>query len=283
MIKEKTSEEQREIFNSFNFWVLYNSLTDDPERYVTSFWLNKTNKIMEDFRKELPYDFLNNSIIHNTMIADYKRAELLYIEKRVEEEEIKKMVIESNVGGIGITDKNELQTSGNTIHHLHHIIKYVDYTHSAIDDMESVLEWSRGYGNMAKLFKRINSNLTYNIVDLKLFSTIQYIYLSCIFGKEHVNLIRKNCDIEKGKINIIPLDTIINGDVEFSVDLFVSTWALSESPKEAIRFLKEKNTYGASSFLMACMCCDSDIKYLISNKCYEVGISFLPEHCYLFK
>ena len=100
---------------------------------------------------------------------------------------------------------------------------------------------------------RINPRATYTIIDLPIFSFIQALYLSTVFGHEKINIISNvNHDIQKEKINIIPLNEGVLRKLALSkTELFVSTWALSESSEYAQRFVKASSFFNADYLLLA--------------------------------
>ncbi len=122
-------------------------------------------------------------------------------------------------------------TSHNSIHHLYHIIRFLRKTKLKLKGIKTIIEWGGGYGNLAKIFGRLaEENKTYIIIDLPLMCCIQWIYLTTILGENKVNLIQNSDEkIAVGKINLLPVCFI--DKYELKGDLFVSTWALTESSK----------------------------------------------------
>lgn len=141
-------------------------------------------------------------------------------------------------------------TSHNSIHHLYHLFRFATSRGSKIGDIDSVVEWGGGYGNMAKLFRRMNEHVTYVILDTPLFSCLQWLYLGTVFGPEAVNLLEKTTDeIIPGKVNCVSIGLVPH--VRISCNLFISTWALSESSRFSQDFVIERHWFDARHLLLA--------------------------------
>lgn len=303
---------QKEIFDSLSekFCKLYNEIPPDPIEYITPFWQERLNNLRNDFSGCIPYDFLNNKTIKFTMFVDYceyNKIEYAYLKKHLSGTELKRLLTEDDVGKPNtnvIADEKGIVTSGNTIHHLYHIMRYLEELMEGFGNWEkigSIVEWGGGYGNMAKLFYRLNrfanyrffkENLTYIMIDTALFSCIQWIYLSSILGEDKVKIITKPGDmLERRKINIVPLSAIAdNKDFIWDIDLFISTWAISESTERARQFLIDRKCFNANRFLIAHQCQGKDFpeaekitELINSDKYYHEEISFIPGNYYLFK
>lgn len=117
------------------------------------------------------------------------------------------------------------------------------------------MEVGGGYGNMAKIFKKMRADATYIIIDIPLFSYIQTVYLKSIFGSESVNMVHgTEPQLKKGKINLVPLDKkillLIDKNIT-NVDLFISTWALSESNEYMQNCIRSIDYFKSKYLLMA--------------------------------
>ncbi|MBN2302261.1 MAG: hypothetical protein JXN60_07085, partial [Lentisphaerae bacterium] len=143
-------------------------------------------------------------------------------------------------------------TSHNTIHHLHHLARYAHDQQFSFDEADTVVEWGGGYGNLAKLYRRLApKGGTYIIFDVPLLSCVQWLYLSTTLGENAAHLITKpNEEIVLGKINLVP--TVFRDSFkEIRADLFISTWALSESGRDSQDYVVGLNWYGAKRLLLA--------------------------------
>ncbi|MFC1649082.1 hypothetical protein ACFL2C_00005, partial [Patescibacteria group bacterium] len=71
-----------------------------------------------------------------------------------------------------------------------------------------------------------------------------------IFGKNEVVFLDEHDKaIKKGKINVIPLGTL--DKVRIKCDLFISTWALSESSKHSHKYVVSRKWFGARRVFLA--------------------------------
>ncbi len=223
-------------------------------KYATSFWANYNLQIEKIMLPVPPFSFLENSIISRTMFVAaggmWLNKELAFLEKNVPVEKLKTVLEEDYVGDPLLLNAAYL-TSHNSIHHLHHLIRFIYKTHCNIEQINTVVEWGGGYGNMAKLFKRFKSSkCTYIIVDTPLFSCIQWLYLASIFGEEDIKILKNDDDgIEKNKINLIPVCFVNLHNI--TADLFISTWALSESSKYSLEYVISRNWFNSKQFLLA--------------------------------
>ena len=211
-----------------------------------------------------------------------------FLEKSIPKKELFKFLQEDYVGIPTLINSLYL-TSPNGIHHLYHLVKFQEKTKTNFDEMNTIIEWGGGYGNMAKLLKRMVPKVTYIIIDLPLMSCLQWIYLATIFGETSINLLDNiNKKIKKGKINLLPVCFLRYYDL--NADIFIATWSLNESSKYAQDYVGSLNFFNAKHLLLA--------YHKISQKLPDSGrigeiakvhgaviipIEFLPGHYYALK
>ena len=134
--------------------------------------------------------------------------------------------------------------------HLYHFIRFFDKELVDIKQINTVVEWGGGYGSQARIFKRLKHQSTYIIIDTPLMSCIQWLYLSAILGEKDINIIQESTSsIHTGKINLLPLNFIRQHEIQS--DLFLSTWALSESSKYSQDYVINHNWYSSKHLLLA--------------------------------
>ncbi|MHA1768076.1 MAG: putative sugar O-methyltransferase [Promethearchaeota archaeon] len=223
------------------------------DRYILPRWIKYSNELKKEILPYPPFSFLNNPIIKKTMFiskASYNKNELKYLKKNLTHKELKSLLLEDYIGKSHLSSIRYF-TSGNTIHHLYHLIRYFNKLYCNLHDIDTVIEWGGGYGNLAKIFYRLyKRRITYIIIDLPLFSCIQWLYLSTIFGEKNINLIQTRKDrLLKNKINLIPVN-FINSYV-LKGTLFISTWALSESNKYCQDMVFRSNWFNCPHLLLA--------------------------------
>lgn len=237
------------------FSSIYGRLKEhDVGKFTTPLWENFNAELERIFLPNPPFSFLKNKIIRDTMFVavggNWLKKELAFLEEKISRNELKFLLQEDYVGE-PILSNSKYLTSHNTIHHLYHFARFLARTHCNLDQIDRVVEWGGGYGNMAKIFKRLKAKpFTYIIIDTPLFSCIQWIYLTTILREENVNLI-ENCedDIRDEKINLVPLCFLDCHAI--SSELFISTWALSESSRYSQDYVANHEWFNSKHILVA--------------------------------
>jgi hypothetical protein len=137
------------------------------------------------------------------------------------------------------------------VHHLFHLQRFADATGVEPGALGVVVEWGAGYGNLAKLLRRLHGGpLTYVAIDTPLFACLQWLYLASILGLEAVHLAGEREDrVEPGKVTLVPVQRA--GALDVDADLFISTWALNESPEPAQDLVVDRDWYDAQHLLLA--------------------------------
>jgi len=250
--------DQMMVFNALqnNFSDNHDNLKKyDISQFTTPLWEDYNSNLEKIFLPSPPFSFLQNKIIIGTMFLCARRGkalneEIKFLEDKIDENTLKNVLQEDYVGDPIISSSKYL-TSHNSIHHLYHIIRFLDKTKCDLNQINTVVEWGGGYGNMAKIFKRLNSApSTYIIIDTPLFSCIQWLYLTTILGEQNINLVKSPEDtIHIGKINLIPLCFLDHHKI--SADLFISTWALSESSRYSQDYVVNHNWFNTKHMLLA--------------------------------
>lgn len=224
------------------------------DKFTTPLWKKFNNSVKKSLLPVPPFNFLNDSTIMLSMFATaggrWLKKEISSLENKIDKKKLKDILQEDYVGDPLLLNSYYL-TSHTVVHHLHHFVEFLDKTKTKIDDLNTIVEWGGGYGSLIRILKRFNSKKrTYIIIDTPLFSCLQWIYLATIFGEKEVNFILSSKDkIKENKINILPVSFL--NDIKFKADLFISTWALSESSKYSQDFVLKKNWFGAKRILLA--------------------------------
>jgi hypothetical protein len=162
----------------------------------------------------------------------------------------KRLLREDCIGLPNITDAKWL-TSANRAHHASHLAAYLRAKGRPLWEAGCVAEWGGGYGNMARLIRRMNPRCTYIIFDLPEILALQYVYLTAVEGEEP-HLLSPTEQIAIGKVNLVASYAALAGEVVTPMcDAFISTWALSESPASAQTAVLDRRFFGASAVLMA--------------------------------
>ena len=228
---------------------------NDLDQFVTPFWHQFNAQLLKTLYPIPPLDFLRNPIISSTMVVTREGAllktELAYLEHAYQKTTLKDTLYEDPVGKPLIVN-SEYRTSHNSIHHTYHLARFFKTTRTTPDSFSTIIEWGGGYGNLAKIYRRLtNRPHTWIILDTPLFSTLQWLYLSSIFGEKIIRLItHPNQEILSGGINLLPI-TLVK-EFNLNADLFISTWAISESSIASQDFVaKERNWFHAPHLLLS--------------------------------
>lgn len=248
---------QRVTFNALqnNFPNIYNKLKKyNITQFTTSLWEEYNTKLEKTFLPYPAFSFLSDPTIVNTMFVTaggkWLKEELTFLEKKITKDKLKVLLQEDYVGDPLLLSSTYL-TSHNSIHHLYHLIRFLDKTRCNLDKIDTIVEWGGGYGNMAKIFRRLKSPPpTYIIIDTPLFSGVQWLYLTTILGEESVNLLQNPKDtIHAEKINLLPICFVDRHKI--NADLFISTWGLSESSKYSQDYVVTHEWFNAKHILLA--------------------------------
>lgn len=248
---------QRKIYSriSKNFEKKYQKLrTYNIEKFTTPLWKKYNARLEKAILPYPPFSFLQDPTIMITMFATsggkWLSSELSYLEKRLPKKKLK-YLLEEEYAGDPLLLNSDYLTSHTSVHHLYHFVKYLQFSKTDFNRISTIVEWGGGYGNMIRILKKFEKKAhTYIMIDTPLLCTLQWLYLSSIFGEKEVNLILSPKDkIVKKKINIVSLSFLDNFKIK--ADLFISTWALSESSKYSQDFVLKSNWFGAEHLLLA--------------------------------
>lgn len=220
-------------------------------------WGSWSGKIRKSFKKSLPINFLDNPLISFTMVFQRNKgvkqteARISNIKKIFNLDLMQKILLEDYIGCPTISN-SFFKTSANRAHHTLHLASYFQATKKYFWESSSIIEFGGGYGNMARLIRKMNPNLTYIIVDLPELLALQYVYLGSLESEENLNIISSKSDsIKIGKINLISSNLIYSNEISIHAESFISTWALSECPNFLQKFVIENDFFSASNILIA--------------------------------
>ena len=182
-------------------------------------------KFFAEINKKYDYDYLTPFWLHRSLILE-KALEILH---------------ETIIVG------DSFNMVGNTRKYLKHIKIYEMLCHG-FDKTKSILEWGGGVGMMCNIVMRKFKNIqTYIIIDIPIMIYIQKYYFA--LKKIPVNIINEKCkDIVPG-INLVSLPFI--EDIEFASDMFLSTWAISESGQKSLQYASARRLFNCKHLLIA--------------------------------
>lgn len=227
---------------------------NNVNRFVTKLWIEYNTKVEKNLLPYPSFSFLQDPTIMLTMFdtagGEWLKKQISYLEDNISKKELKFLLEEDYVGDPLLLSKKYL-TSHTSIHHLIHLIKFLNVTKCKLNNIKTIVEWGGGYGNMIKILKKFKKTpTTYIMIDTPLFSCLQWLYLSTVFGENNINLLKNKKDkIIKSKVNILPVSLL--EEYKIKGDLFISTWALSESSKYSQDYVIKKNWFSSKHLLLA--------------------------------
>lgn len=139
----------------------------------------RRKQLRELVLKDDPRRFLSWRVITATMFVNYApyiRQELIDLMNRSWHTRWKVVIRENNVG----MPENHflyLGSSGNQIHHAYHLAQFERHTGLQIENMDMIIEFGGGYGNMARMAYRVGFKGKYLIYDLPEFYALQKFFL----------------------------------------------------------------------------------------------------------
>lgn len=290
---------KRYQISSFNilkhqFAPMYSELTKyDIQHHIIPMWKDFLSKIEKAFLPYPPFNFLKDPVVGHTMFVDsggnWFKQEISFLEKKQTKNNLNALLQEDFVGGPDRIYPKHL-TSHNSVHHLYHLLRFSEKTNCDLASMTDIIEWGGGYGNLVKILHRLQGGTaTYTIIDLPLFSCLQWLYLSTILGTDQTHILKNPHDtIMRGKINLVPLCFLENLNIKG--DLFISSWALSESSRYSQDYVVQHDWFEAKHILIAYHDDDNSLpdSCRIGKCAKESGatiedIDFLPGQHYAFR
>lgn len=216
-LPEPTREEQH-YMNEFKerMQSLVNEFEDQnavPE------WKVYSKKILDltlkdDVRRFLRWKPIQESM--NVSFAIFLKKELKFLKNNNWDVRWKKAIKENSFGS-PIPFIYYKKSSGNLIHHAYHIAKFEKMMEMSVNNLDYVVEFGAGYGSMCRLFRQLGFKGKYVLFDLPYFSLLQSFYLNGIG-------LKGTCISDMNE-----LKQIISNEVNEN-SMFLSTWALSETP-----------------------------------------------------
>ncbi len=238
-------------------------------------WDDWAKEIRSAFAGGLPANFLRHPRIAGTMVFSGFAAmkERLATVSTAFGEAATPLLKEDAIGRPRILD-SRLLTSANRAHHTYHLASYQLQTGVSVFDGGSFLEWGGGYGSMARLVRKRSPRVTYVIVDLAPILAMQYVYLSALESEDALHVLtERSPTVAAGKINLVPASLALSGALQFRPNLFLSTWAATESPSDVQDAIATADFFGARHILLAYA---KDASNRLAAPALARGCSLLP-------
>lgn len=251
-----------------------------PE-YVRPDWAARNADLERHLLPVPPADFLRHPAIRFQMFVDDRVVphELPYVRRRLGDD---RLLAEDPVGCPPVLPVAGVMTSSNTVHQLFHLLRYEEATGRRISEFGTVVEWGGGFGSLIRLLvRRHGGQPTCVVVDTPVFTAVQWLYLTSIFGEDAV-VVHDHAPVRpvRGRINLIPVGLATEIDVD--ADLFISNWALNESTPAAQRDVLASRWFGAAALLLAMHAGDplTEVVLRVGARPVPLG-DFMPGQQYL--
>ena len=210
-------------------------LSPEDQPYVTPAWRSNYSAFLHEFEDGIGEDFLvklwerGGFFVGDLALATYER---IFCFEHFGEEATRRLLDEPDLQVV-TWHRDGYDLDPTSLHHLYHLGFWEQQTHKDLRDLNSVIEWGGGYGSLARICKKRNPHLDYLIVDLPLLSAIQKRYLAA----SHMTVKHRR-----------PSEMMDRG---LTADLFVATWSLDESSRDAQRLVRSTNYFRAPHILLA--------------------------------
>jgi len=177
---------------------------------IIEYWENNCKKLEDKLKLEDISDFLQWNFIRIAMFHIPNIEELNALKRSKYWDKWNKGLVEHPFGKPEYYSPYPI-SSGNLVHHMYSLLQIARFAEFEVTDLKSIYEFGGGYGSFCRMLRNLDYKSHYTIYDLPVFSHLQRMYL------EHV------------KGNTFGTDFINEVD-KMEVDLFISLWAIEETP-----------------------------------------------------
>jgi len=231
----------RKLLSFLSFWYQNKIISHKKDEKIRNYILKKIKlskidkknlkKTHQEFNKEIS-QLISNSDLKNFLRKNFIQKmfflqnrffvykELKILQKSKKWNFYKNLLKEDDIGN-PIRYFLYPYSSGNLINHVYHLNIFEDeFKINLKKDIKKVFEFGGGYGCMARIFSKINSNIRYTCFDTHNVNLLQYYYLK--HNNLDVGFENKNTYFLTSKFH-----KIMNNS-----NLFIANWSLSETPLE---------------------------------------------------
>lgn len=209
----------------------------NSDESASDVWNANIEELRRRVLEEDPRRFLQWPVITRSMTCHYARfvyRELRHLRRRDDFCARWKDAIREDVIGNGVRYPMYPKSSGTRIHHAYHLARFEEVTQRRISDLDCIIEFGGGYGDMCRVAHNLGFEGKYIIFDLAPFSELQKFYLRSLLLPvlEPSDIIDHNKGICCLSDNNLIHDLCIKhfGQSSEANRLFIGTWSLSETP-----------------------------------------------------
>lgn len=217
--------------------------------FIHPYWQDKSSAIAQDVILANPdQNFLMKSYIPGHMIrmgvTPTSAYEVSYLQTKISErtKTLLKSFQDTTTGGIP-WDCHDFNCSINSLEMLFYLARILENKSSL--SIKTIVEFGGGFGALARVTKQIIPDATYFIIDLPELIALQYIYLKT--SLPHATLFAHTTlptQFEAHAFHLIP--TYLLPELHITADVFVSTFAITETTLAAQNAVLDKKFFDAS-------------------------------------
>jgi putative sugar O-methyltransferase len=219
------------------------------ERYTSDYWQEERHRVRRYVATGLDPSFRREPALAHSILSIWPRAPLddeyhayLFSIDDACARSLRDAPVESRIGRPYLEFvPPRLLASLDTVRHLYYLARVLRLTTGALPD--SVLEIGGGFGNLARLVKRLAPGATYVDVDHPEVLALAYLNLRLSLPNQAIVVHdRSPVEAREGAINLVPL--WLAGELRFEPDLLVSTLGLSEAAAEMRGLVASRAFFG---------------------------------------
>ena len=234
----------REARELYSLWASLPAPADDS---VHPLWIESRPSFAELVEQGVPPDFLNREIVrhllYRTGFGELERAQLAYLDANDGELLRFGQTYEEPWVGTPCRDCAPLGSSVAVLNKLYNVARLQSC--GPQPSAPTYIEFGGGYGLLCHLVRELlGRSVTYVIVDLPELLALQYVVLRASSRMPVKGHVEPPSHVEAGATNLVP--SALLPDLDLTCDVFLSTFALSETPQSVQRFVADKNFFGAS-------------------------------------
>jgi hypothetical protein len=228
------------------------AIRDFDREYCHPYWAAQKARFGRTLIRDLPETFLDDPIIRPNMVrrgwAEAQCHEEAYLRSRPLE--LRRRIAqfrESRVGGPFLESKF-LRCSATSLGHLYYIVRITEAFSQCLAKQHAVIEFGGGYGSFARAYSLLIAPAAYTIVDFPEFLVIQQLYLR--MNGVACTIVRAPGVAAESPRTVTLLPVYFLEETEFIGELFVSHFALSETPAALQRLVARRRFFGCDTLYL---------------------------------
>ncbi len=224
------------------------------KRYCHPFWLATKNKMRTLLLGKPNQKILHERCITHTMvrrgIGATQKYEITYLKYCTFKQTKKLLSRFAETDFLKIPREcKEFNCTTNSLGHLFYAAKIFE-TLEHEKEINTIVEFGGGYGNLARIFKMTLPHATIIIFDLPEAIALQSLFLNSTLESADIIIHTKlPTDFKTGSIHLVPVFFIDN--IEIDADVFVSTFGISEAPVFVQQKIAAKAFFNAQTCYLA--------------------------------